>query len=49
MSDEQRQDYQRERQRAQLRADGSWPSLLLWGAVGLLGSGLLYSILMSVK
>ena len=42
-------DYERERRRAKLRADGSIQSLLIWGAVGLLASGILYGILMSIK
>ena len=47
------QQYRNERNRAKLRADGSWQSLVIWGAVGLMTlggvGGALYSILMSIK
>lgn len=42
-------DYKSERNRAKLRADGSWQSLIIWGAIGLMGSGILFSILGSIK
>lgn len=42
-------DYRRARARAELRADGGIPSLIIWGAVGLLGSSILYGVLMSIK
>lgn len=46
-------DYQRERNRAKLRADGGHTSLLIWAAIGTLAaSGIgaaLWSVLMSIK
>lgn len=41
--------YRRERNRAKLRADGGWPSLIIWAAVAATGSGILFAILGSIK
>lgn len=48
MSDKATQ-YRNERNRAKLRADGGFLSLLVWAAVAATGSGILLSILMSIK
>lgn len=42
-------DYNRERNRAKLRADGSFGSLLIWAAIAATGSGILFAILGSIK